>query len=131
LEKEAVMPGGVVGVRVDGGITEGVDVKALETREGQTELALGGNQHDLRLNDEVAPGRQATVEVSGTGLGNGDEANRFAYTTLSCDVLKKTRPGVMVNNRREGRLRLMRGGGGEGRKGRKGGWQAARCEFRG
>jgi len=47
LEKEAVMPGGVVGVRVDGGITEGVDVKALETREGQTELALGGNQHDL------------------------------------------------------------------------------------
>ena len=35
LEKEAVMPGGVVGMGVDGGVTEGVDIKALETREGQ------------------------------------------------------------------------------------------------
>ena len=90
------MPGGVVGVRVDGGITEGVDVKALETREGQTELALGGNQHDLGLNDEITPGRQATVEVSGAGLGNGDEADSLAVATVSRNVLKETGPGIMV-----------------------------------
>ena len=82
LEKEAVMPGGVVGMRVDGCIAEGVDIEALEAREGQTKLALGGNEHDLRLDDEVAPGRQTTVEVSGAGLGNGDEADRFAVVTL-------------------------------------------------
>ena len=47
LEKEAVMPGGVVGMGVDGCIAEGVDIEALEAREGQTKLALGGNEHDL------------------------------------------------------------------------------------
>ena len=81
----------------------------LETREGQTKLALGGNQHDLGLNDEITPGRQATVEVSGAGLGNGDEADSLAVATVSRNVLKETRPGIMVNNRREGRLCLMRG----------------------
>jgi hypothetical protein len=131
LEKEAVMPGGVVGMGVDGCIAEGVDIEALEAREGQSKLALGGNEHDLWLDDEVAPGRQTTVEVSGAGLGNGDEADRFAVATVSRDILKKARPGVMVYNRREGRLRLVRGGGSEGGKGRKGGWQAARRELRG
>ena len=59
------------------------------------------------------------MEVGGAGLGNGDEADRFAVVTLSCDVLKKAIPGVMMHNRSEGRLRLVRGGGGEGGKGRK------------
>ena len=106
MKEEAVVPSGVASVGVNGSIAKGIDIEAMETRKGQTQLALGGDQHNLRFDNKITPGRQAAVEVSGAGLRNGDEADRLAVATISRDVLKEPGPSLgpslMVDDRRKG-----------------------------
>ena len=61
MKEEAVVPSGVASVGVNGSIAKGIDIEAMETRKGQTQLALGGDQHNLRFDNKITPGRQAAV----------------------------------------------------------------------
>ena len=73
------------------------------------------DEHDLRCDGEIRPGRYGAVEVGGSSLGNGDEADQI---TVLAEIVRaghlEASPGGMVDDARECGLSFGWRRGGEG-----------------